>query len=814
VERQNRLGFMSPGPADVRDEILFETRGDFLSNLHSIADHITRPAVVAESVPPMTFAVYGQWGAGKSTTLRFLKHLVAERVRSAGASFTSSDYDAPLWEHLPDARGTLAYQIVKGMSPDALDRLTKLLRRLAGVADEAPAIRGQEAKLNEALQFWRVLEQLPIAPPLLEEWMREIAEQIGGSRAADPVQGNKHVHVVFVDDIDRCGRQFTANLLAATTYWSSGEHTNIFFVIAASRQHLIDSLREHLPLGADYPEQALEKYVHVSVEVPALLTSAVEVADYITKLVDRVGADGAPDQERIEEFKRLIGDSAKLYPQSVLAPLLRLTDDLTPRTVKHRFNTFLTEFRPQAALTPPDVKRWVLKAFWPDFWWRYLWNLEIGAREPDAEWDRKVELVTRLRELGRGLLPFWGIASQELRPILTHLAERSGTDLQDVDPDLAIYLAVEPVWEPPPRGGEGDIKRTGSQLSGQESEQASTITDEDDGVLLEYLQADQALGAGDAQVARQHLLGVLEATRRGRLTARAASTVGNAALIAERLDAEFALDLHQAAMRLDPRHYNVIQNFIDYVIERRLSDHYPEAERLLEVLRTEGRDYKPERTANLVMRLDLARGLPTTELATQFDQATADLAERPSVRRLAEILPLLIEAKQNDAIRNACRTVAESAASDEDRYAALRLLADALADSDLRADEQEAADLYRFMLASGLACVSPAEDVVDVKHNLATLLSVMGQRNAAALLFEEAYNERPMDQTIRRAFAIVLGRIGREGDGAAVLVGQRIEPLEVRAEPLPARFATQADPWWERLPIERQEPCETVVTRL
>lgn len=409
-----------------------------------------------------------------------------------------------------------------------------------------------------------------------------------------------------------------------------------------------------------------------------------------------------------------------------------------------------------------------------------------------------------------------------MRPILTSLGEQNGIDFHDIDPDLAIYLAVDPVWKPPPRGVGGEIKRTDQRTQRQAepevSEQTSTPADEDDVVLLAYLNADQALSAGDGQDARRHLLTIRDAVRGGGLGARAASTVGNAALVSERLgDDEMALELHQAAIRLDPAHYNVLQNYIDFVTDRRLLELFPEAERLLEVLRTEGRDHKPERTLSLAMRLEIAKGTPASALGPRIDEAVTstlnDLVQNPSLGRLTSSLQLLSDSKQFKAVRVACKIVAEAASSDQDRYTTLRLLADTVAISDDRPDEQEAADLYVFMLQKGLACLTSQDDAVDVKHNLANLLAVMGYTNAAGLLWEEAYGRRPRDETIRRALAVLLSGLDRRSEATTVLVGQRLEPLNLVAEVLPPRFALDADAWWERLPIGQHKPCESYLTR-
>ena len=61
----------------------------------------------------------------------------------------------------------------------------------------------------------------------------------------------------------------------------------------------------------------------------------------------------------------------------------------------------------------------------------------------------------------------------------------------------------------------------------------------------------------------------------------------------------------------------------------------------------------------------------------------------------------------------------------------------------------------------------------DTKHNLATLLyNLRDEEDRAMLLWEEAYREKPDDLTIRRGFAQILKRRGRNKEALAVLEGK------------------------------------------
>src|SRR5919197_1325331 len=342
-------------PAKPDAEVLFKTRPDFKSSLDIVADHIARAAIVGEPASSMTFAVYGEWGAGKSTALQLIEHEIKKKVEAAGGKgmVTWSYYHAPLWEDF-DARMSLAEAIITGLAPDIRTDMVELLKSAVG---EKPAsvATAEELEMRNTVDFYAALREMSPAPPLLEKWLHRVASKQGsdGDQAHDDAP---RIHVVLIDDLDRCSPEFTVELLAATTFWSAVE--NLFFVIAARERHLLAALEARLPAGAQGPEEALEKYVPLGVEVPPLLTSPAEIAAYLTRLVkDVFGTTGAdPARDELTEIIKRCADEFETKNGSVFAPLLWPEMGLTPPKLKHRFNRLLAEFKPQTRLDPDGAQ--------------------------------------------------------------------------------------------------------------------------------------------------------------------------------------------------------------------------------------------------------------------------------------------------------------------------------------------------------------------------------------------------------------------------------------------------------------------------
>src|SRR5262249_42032314 len=148
---------------------------------------------------------------------------------------------------------------------------------LAHWKGENSGLLSKDATLRRAVNFFDVTTSMPAAP-ILEQWMRDTAVRVTNEANGPASSGRPRAHIVMIDDLDRCDLAFTVQLLAAMTYWQTAPGFSIFFIVAADIDHLLDALTEHLPRGAQNPAQALEKYIHLAVNMPGFLENIDEVS--------------------------------------------------------------------------------------------------------------------------------------------------------------------------------------------------------------------------------------------------------------------------------------------------------------------------------------------------------------------------------------------------------------------------------------------------------------------------------------------------------------------------------------------------------
>ncbi|MCW3844503.1 KAP family NTPase [Micromonospora yasonensis] len=824
--------FVASGPVEPEDDALFGTRPDFVLNLKSIAEHIVASSR-APHPSPMIFGLYGRWGAGKSSALRFVEGLIAEAAERNHVRTFLSQFDAPLWEQHNNVRASMALQILLN-SPDALTKATDLLSQLRPVeSGNLLTNDGVQWDLQSSIRFLDALGRHESAPPMLEHWLREMIGRGVASGESRPV------HVIFVDDLDRCSVEFTVQLLVATNYWMSARGASIYFVLAASRAHLLESLkRSTFPLGPLNPEEALEKYVHLSFEVPDMLTNSREIALFLSKLIESSVSN--VERERIGELQDLL----KLGPDdnplsSVFAPLLHPADGrVTPRAIKHRLNTFLAEFRPQGQvqLTPELVKRWILKAFWPDFWWRMIWPAET-LDEPSAS------RIVSLRAIGRKLTPLWAMERARLQIPFEHLAAAGGVALDPMDdPVVAIYLASEPAWEPPTRQQAGNDKLSatpsdssdttiveGSTGDAREMEPldqgavssahgieggSSTMPDDiQNQLILNYVLAKQEEKSNPSEALRR-TREVLKTAKRLDDLGAVASTVGNAALVAERLqDNDLAIELHCLAVRARPDHENINLNYARCVLDAQKSDHYEEAaEAIRRALSIPG-GQQEFRAKVLTLRVRLAVGEELSEIASDFEKLRLALTQSPKPDDLSRLLFVTKKRELRwlttiEALHETCKAVLFACHTDAERHQTLKLLADTLFFwGDNTESELDAAKIYLFLLKTGV--LSRFGSPADAEANIGYVLRKLGYKNAGLVIYMYIYRRSAASNWLRRALALALNDQGDGKAAAAALLGQELPTITVEPEELPVDLLDSSQRWWAGVSWDASYPPST-----
>lgn len=774
---------LSDGTADLQHDSFFRFDVDFLMQLDRMRDTILvrtdRPARNAPTAGA-TFAIYGAWGTGKSSALAMLRErlLSGHRERLGRNAATSPlyvvDLVAPGYEPFPAvAREIIALKILTAIGADANQQRTAETFALAAAN-----------------------------PIELEVWADRIAQVLANGASGG-------VAAILIDELDRCSPHFTVALLNAVLYWSHLPNLpNLFFVYAVDERHLTASLAAADPLDRD-PAVALQKYVQFAVEIPPVLETAANRYRFLEDMLAEARFPRGRRQSVQQYLRRSSGQVLGL-----LDPLFVTPGSETPRGVKRRVNHFLGRLRAAQAVTDADVKAYVIATLWPSFYHDVVMPNLRGDPGPH------VEFLDRLERLGDDVLQTaQGLDLAGAQLLAKHRADQHGLPLGELDPLLVLYAGLSPALaseaaddrgkEPSgpgfrKKGGPGPARPPQSKGVRRSGVTRDELEDELGSL---FIRAAAARDRSATSQAAAHVRGALALVLANEATLDDDFTpiIGNIALVAESLnDTEAAQALFEAAMRANPNHANNLQNYVSFILDERLQEKYGLADQLLDRLREPPLDaHRPDRTAQLRQQNAMVHtgqsgeSLPpgwAHQLATDFLSRAQN-----TYGVYATLLRMFGDGGDRSEVETVARYMLERALDPAERYRVLRGAADVLAESPKREDEDKAADLYRYLLSSGLGCVPAVErsEHAAVLHNLATLLEQHDYDHVAGRLWQEAYEADPGDPGIRRAYARSLLGHGHPATAEDVVSGRR--PAQTPAagdlEELPDRHSS-GEPWW------------------
>lgn len=809
--------FADPSPAEGEQEFLFAERPEFEANLRRIAQHIASGSRNATR-PGMTFGLLGPWGSGKTSALNRLVMLVREELQ--GQRLTVTRFAAPLFEGRSTAHASLSYVILRDAEDDLLGDLIRLYRatgRLTGEPTELTTgtVLPDDFDLSQAVLFQQLLSKLEAAPLLTTELFRS-------ARSPDAVQ------IVLVDDLDRCEPAFVMQVLKAMDEWRAID--NLYFVLAMSEQRLLASVTsEHRAATVDDAHVALQKYVHVTTALPPLVVGREEILSYLLRLTERIEGDRSTSQ-----LAQLLELSARSLDQgtseSLLAPLFRTDSSPTPRELKHRFNRFLTEYRGSAGTDPALVRRWIIKAFWPDLWWSYVWGVEIGGAggKEDYRTEADREWLSAVADVGALLQPLWGMPSADLDAAVRFLLAERGWPDRQVDSSFVVYLA-QSGWAHRTASSEPSSPRTTSdqklaadaptgpstpndalRTSGDEPSGGSTahVHGSYQDIYLQYLLASTAEDQGDTTTCVQILRNILSLAQLPGATRRSAPTVGNSALIAERMgETDLSTALHRRAMELNPTHVNIHQNFVEHVIDSELSELYDLAISVIALLEPlDEPAQKPLRTELLKSQLAVLANKPELAPVGLLGRIEDLSRSRPTVATTNVVSRYLGDDADPVLAERIYRQIADHADSSEARARALEKLAGLWAARPEEEYERLALDLFRFMISAGYGCISGGPSAWLLNW-IAQLMRLRGHFLASARVFDFVVRKVGPTEYTRTSFAQLLDELGHGDLAIAVMLGHDFELPKIPASVVPESFSPRDRQWWLSYP-PLGAPCE------
>ncbi|MFB0552194.1 MAG: P-loop NTPase fold protein [Phycisphaerae bacterium] len=277
---------------------------------------------------PMAIAVYGDWGAGKTTAMKWLHGLieawnendsVKDKIKVRPIWFYPWKYDnkEDVW------RGLIAEVIwkaidIKTASVRTVTEAFKMLGMFIGKSaiDIISAVKmnmpGFEIS-GEAIK--QIAEDFKEASHPEKQYLNQYEDAL--KRWVEKSLGEKQRMVIFIDDLDRCMPEIALQVLEALKLYLNIE--KLFFVVGVDRKVVDKLVKEHYKrLGLDEEKSGnyLAKMFQVEVQVEP---SEQQISDFLDEELKEISYWREPYLSKNERgiFRELIFKLAERNPREV-----------------------------------------------------------------------------------------------------------------------------------------------------------------------------------------------------------------------------------------------------------------------------------------------------------------------------------------------------------------------------------------------------------------------------------------------------------------------------------------------------------------
>ncbi|MBN1968571.1 MAG: hypothetical protein JXR48_12320 [Candidatus Delongbacteria bacterium] len=282
---------------------------EFLSTYYSENDSINNKMI----------ALFGEWGTGKTTVMKYLEKELSEKVK-----FKTVFFEA--WKYEND--NDLSFSLIDVMTSELIgnENVKKILSSaysLFKIAADATTISVPPYNFNLGKAVTRIEKELKKdinsisyhkkIENFKNNFIKLEDEILGKGDIFDTIKKDKKI-VVFVDDLDRCEPENVLKLLSNIKHFMTyGERTIFFFGIDKKALDCALKTKYHNYLKS---EEYLEKLFDISFEIT-----------------------GVSDSEKyIHEFMKEFDSNGKVSPYIV--KLFNAIDFTTPRKVKKVMNKY------------------------------------------------------------------------------------------------------------------------------------------------------------------------------------------------------------------------------------------------------------------------------------------------------------------------------------------------------------------------------------------------------------------------------------------------------------------------------------------
>ncbi len=283
---------------------------------------------------PMAIAVYGDWGAGKTTAMKWLHGLIDEwnknvkaekkiKIRPVGFYPWKYDKKEDVWRGLIseviinsiDVKGATIQTVKNAARQFGLFLGRSFLHVLAGVKLKAKD-PGDTAEADiDLASIKEILAEYQEAAHPEKAYLNEFESSL--ENWIKETLGNDERMVIFIDDLDRCMPEIALQVLEALKLYLKIE--KLFFVVGVDKKVIDKLVKEHykrLGLDEDKSKNYLAKMFQVEVQVEP---SEQQISDFLDEQLKEISYWREPQLSKDERgiFRELIFKLAERNPREV-----------------------------------------------------------------------------------------------------------------------------------------------------------------------------------------------------------------------------------------------------------------------------------------------------------------------------------------------------------------------------------------------------------------------------------------------------------------------------------------------------------------
>lgn len=280
------------------------------------------------TLTPMSIAVYGDWGAGKTTAMKWLHGLIDEWNKNGQAEDKTKI--RPVWfypwkyDNKEDVwRGLIAEVIWKAIDVKtaSIKTVTEAFKMLGMFIGKSAIDIISAAKMNvpgfelSGKVVKQIAKNFKDASHPEKQYLNQYEDAL--KRWVEKSLGKNQRMVIFIDDLDRCMPEIALQVLEALKLYLNIE--KLFFVVGVDKTVIDKLVKEHykqIGLDEEKSKNYLAKMFQVEVQVEP---SEQQISDFLEEQLKEISYWREPhlSEDERDIFRKLIFKLAKRNPREV-----------------------------------------------------------------------------------------------------------------------------------------------------------------------------------------------------------------------------------------------------------------------------------------------------------------------------------------------------------------------------------------------------------------------------------------------------------------------------------------------------------------